>query len=110
MLKRPKPFVLPILDGFGYPVERECHAMTVQRRIFDALRTSDHDRIGQMPDKETGRPYTARATHQVSPVHVCGDRPLVSGASLSGFASTMPEISGVDQSVEMTGTSLHAPV
>lgn len=84
------------------------------QRIVEALRkvggqmllTADHGNIEQMVDKVTGQPHTAHTTNLVPLVHVCGDRPLLSGGSLSDLAPTMLAILGVDQPIEMTGKSL----
>lgn len=116
MLKRPKPSVLLILDGFGYPVEKECNAIALRQRILHVLRTlggrmrltPDHGNIGQILDKETGRPHTAHVLHRIAPVYVYGDRPLVLARSLP--APAMLKISDVDKPVEMTGRSWLAPV
>ncbi|MGR8980153.1 MAG: 2,3-bisphosphoglycerate-independent phosphoglycerate mutase [Gammaproteobacteria bacterium] len=86
------------------------------QRIVDALRTvggkmlltADHGNIEQMLDKETGQPHTAHTTNPVPLVYVCGDKPLLSGGSLSDLAPTMLDILGVAQPEEMTGRSLIA--
>jgi 2,3-bisphosphoglycerate-independent phosphoglycerate mutase len=59
-----------------------------------------------MVDKETGQPHTAHTTNPVPLVYVCGDRPLVSGGSLSDLAPTILAILGAEQPIEMTGRSL----
>ncbi|MDD1616224.1 MAG: pgm [Methylococcaceae bacterium NSP1-2] len=84
------------------------------QRIVEALKsvggqlllTADHGNIEQLVDKTTGQPHTAHTTNLVPLVYVCGDRPLVSGGSLSDLAPTMLEILGVDKPIEMTGKSL----
>ena len=84
------------------------------QRIVDALQkvggklllTADHGNIEQMVDKETGQPHTAHTTNPVPLVYVCGDKPLISGGSLSDLAPTMLAILGVEKPVEMTGKSL----
>lgn len=84
------------------------------QRIVEALQkaggrlllTADHGNIEQMVDKETGQPHTAHTTNPVPLVYVCGDRPLVSGGSLSDLAPTILAILGVEQPIEMTGRSL----
>ena len=84
------------------------------QRIVEALQkaggklllTADHGNIEQMVDKETGQPHTAHTTNPVPLVYVCGDRPLVSGGSLSDLAPTILAILGAEQPIEMTGRSL----
>jgi 2,3-bisphosphoglycerate-independent phosphoglycerate mutase len=84
------------------------------QRIVEALQsvggqlllTADHGNIEQMVDKITGQPHTAHTTNPVPLVYVCGDRPLISGGSLSDLAPTMLDILGVDKPIEMTGKSL----
>ncbi|NOT11899.1 MAG: hypothetical protein HOP23_08715 [Methylococcaceae bacterium] len=78
MLKRPKPLVLLILDGFWYTQETENNAIAM-----------------------ANTPYWIKLL-----VYVRGDKPLLSWGSLSDLAPIMLAILGIEQSSEMTGKSL----
>lgn len=86
MLVRPKSLVLLILDGFEYPLGRDCNAIAAAKKPCggklqqDCPMTAAHGNIEQMRE----------------------------GGSLSDPAPTMLDILGIPQTVEMTGRSLPA--
>jgi 2,3-bisphosphoglycerate-independent phosphoglycerate mutase len=70
------------------------------------LITADHGNIGQMVDKETGRPHTAHTTNPVPLAYVGGGQSLDEDGSLSHLAPIVLAMFGVEQPVEMTDRSL----
>lgn len=72
-----------------------------------AIITADHGNAEMMVDYETGKPFTAHTTNHV-PVIVtgAGDVKLRTGGKLCDLAPTLLEFLGLEQPVEMTGTSL----
>jgi 2,3-bisphosphoglycerate-independent phosphoglycerate mutase len=69
------------------------------------LVTADHGNIEQMRDADGG-PLTSHTTNPVPLVYVGGEQPLADRGSLKDLAPTMLAILGIQQPVEMDGTSL----
>ncbi|WP_428357069.1 2,3-bisphosphoglycerate-independent phosphoglycerate mutase [Methyloprofundus sp.] len=69
------------------------------------LLTADHGNIEQMRDAGGG-PLTSHTTNPVPLLYVGGQQALTDGGSLKDLAPTMLAILGIQQPVEMDGTSL----
>ena len=98
------PAAIKAVETIDHCLERIVEAL--QSVNGQLLLTADHGNIEQMVDKVTGQPHTAHSTNPVPLVYVCGDRPLMSGGSLSDIAPTMLDILGIAQPSDMTGQSL----
>lgn len=69
--------------------------------------TADHGNAEMMVDYVTGGPFTAHTTNLVPVILAgAGDVTLKTGGKLCDLAPTLLELLGLDQPVEMTGTSL----
>ncbi len=73
-----------------------------------ALVIADHGNAEQMIDYETGLPHTAHTTFPVPAILVGYDKStkLREGGALCDVAPTLIEMLGIEQPVEMTGSSL----
>jgi 2,3-bisphosphoglycerate-independent phosphoglycerate mutase len=88
-----------------------CLARVLEAAERSGLRlliTADHGNAEMMIDPETGGPHTAHTTSPVPLVAIGDDglSALRNGGALCDVAPTILEMFGMDQPVEMTGTTL----
>lgn len=109
-LQKDYPMTLLICSGsvMGLPDDLIGNSEVGHIHSGKMLLTADHGNIEQMLDKDTAQPHTAHTTNLVPLVYECGDKPLLSGGSLSDLTPTMLDILSVAQPEEMTGRSLIA--
>ena len=88
---------------------------SVKARNGSLIVTADHGNCEKMWEEETSQPHTAHTLNKVPVILVDYSEQLhgvehkIRSGRLSDLAPTVLELLGVDQPVEMTGTSLIIP-